>query len=234
MRIEHDTRRRIREWVDEVPDRSGDFEAVIERGGRHPARRPALRNGLVVAGLSALMVLAAFLPTSELFDGSSKSLELAESADVVFEAEGWIVGLREEAIPGSNNINFCWEFVSEEVAQSSEDLTGCRQRPAEQDGVSISWTGPQLKLPESTVFVLELRPGSGGQVKTRSGRGIETHQGQRMPLSGADVFVVESPEDHPFDILTFVPAFNGIESIGSVRVTSVQVAPDDVEGPPND
>lgn len=168
--------------------------------------------GVGVALAAGVAVLVLFVPLAVWWGTTQDTPVLAqptltEAADVVFKGEGWVLGFHEEAIPDSNNIDFCWEFNATGRGPNNVDVfeSGCHKRePVIEDRVEFYYGVLQFQLEDATVWVFEHRPGDGSQIEVRTGRTSIRYEGQKMPLSRADVFAFENPTDTPMNTIGLI------------------------------
>lgn len=182
-----DSASEFREAVDHIPPRS--WNEPVSRRGR--------LGGLSTAVVAAIGVLVLFSPVALFLMDSPRMPALQSPADVVFEGDGWILGLREEARGDDADFDFCWEFEAIGRGPDGVDVTdaGCDERSIPEEGGSGHFGGIVFELSDITLMVAEFRPGDGGQVEVRTGRQVDLYEPKRMPLSGADVYVLEIDPD---------------------------------------
>lgn len=173
-----------------------------EAAARVPERPLDLRSSKPVRGITAAIATGAaalilLAPLALWLGIGGENPKLQAAADVVFEGDSWIFGFREESIPGSERITFCWEFNAVGRGPGGSDVfeSGCDERRIPTEGVEAHVGTAAVELEDVSIMVYESRPGDGGQIEVQTGRTRVRYDGQRMPLSGADVFVFEAPQD---------------------------------------
>jgi hypothetical protein len=159
-------------------------------------------------------------------DVGGEDPKLQSAADVVFEGDGWILGFREESLTESDRIDFCWEFHAVNRGPGGSDVyeTGCDERRIQTDGVETHIGSVAVELEDVTIMAYESRPGDGGQIEVRIGRESVRYGGQRMPLSGADVFVFEAASRHGGLSIRHLAPWNpdGRTDLGSITFINVE------------
>lgn len=175
----------------------------------------------IAAGAAVLVLVA---PLALWLGVGGEDPKLQAAADVVFEGDNWIFGFREESIPGTDRINFCWEFNAVGRGPGGSDVfeSGCDGRRIPTEGVEAHVGSAAVELEDVSIMVYESRPGDGGQIEVQTGRTRVRYDGQRMPLSGADVFVFEAPKDAGLHI-RHLPRWKprGEAELGSITFSKV-------------
>lgn len=187
--------------VDQLLARTGsEFEQAAEqlptRSSPTRATRRSFPNPYTKILAVTLAVAALAVPAVLLFGGGSVAPALQSPADVVFEGDGWILGVHEEPL-GEDEYDFCWEFAAPGRGVDGVDVTevGCDERTTPTEGGTGHFGGVFIELEDVNLSVYEISPGDGGQVEVRTGRDSVRYEGKRMPLSGTDVFVLEFDPD---------------------------------------